>query len=209
ALLLEVLELELEDPANVVRGEGGGDVVGDVGNDPVVRLFDVEQRRGWRLGDAPRLVHHEIRRDRDDQSDHEKPGDHRHRRRSLGATHQGPALLASSSSRRAAPVSSCSARRCAGEGDRSHATQPAVTTTNAIRSSNEGTGGDHASRVQNQTVPPAPTLYRRRFCAKARTCPTPSAAPATATATPRALRTAVSRSASPASTGTPTATGIP
>src|SRR5262249_536998 len=99
-------------------GEGGGEGGGEVGKDPGVGVFDVEQRRGWRLGDAPRLVHHEIRRDRDDQSDHEKPGDHRHRRRSLGATHQGPALLASSSSRRAAPVSSCSARPCARQGDR-------------------------------------------------------------------------------------------
>ena len=49
ALALEVLELEAEDPADVVGRERRGDEVGHVLHDPVERLVDVEHR-GRRVG---------------------------------------------------------------------------------------------------------------------------------------------------------------
>src|SRR3954451_6930596 len=78
ALALEEVDLELEDPPHVVDGERGGDLVGEVLDDPRQRIVEVVERRRRLLGDARRLTSDEERGDADRDPDHEEPDDDRH-----------------------------------------------------------------------------------------------------------------------------------
>ena len=79
ALALEILELETEDSVHVVGGERGGNDLGQVLDDPLVRLLGVEHRRR-RFGCHPaRLPYDEPRRDRTRDADHQQRGDECHR----------------------------------------------------------------------------------------------------------------------------------
>ena len=86
ALAAEELELQIEDPAHVARGERRRDFVGDPRHHPVVGLFDVEDGRGRFHREPGGLARDEPRRDREGEAEDEECGDEAHRATLTGSS---------------------------------------------------------------------------------------------------------------------------